>query len=288
MTGIIRELIVKEGETVPTGAPIAIIDDVAADAVPAPNGSASPSEQVAAAAAPPPPSEPAGQRRARPRRQRRRRRTVLQRVRRRAARRPTAVQLAGPGGVRTHRRCAGSRANTGSTWHACAAPATTAASPPTTSSRPRKRVRAQASPRRSRRTGCRRPPPAAVRPAAARRRPNRVRYGAARRTYSAHAGAQDHRAAHGRIEAHRAARLDDGRSRRHQRLEVALAREGRVRARERRQADAAALLHPRGRRIARKLPADELAVSPTKASKSTATCNVGIAIAADGELRSCR
>jgi len=52
VTGIIRELIVKEGETVPTGAPIAIIDDVAADAVPAPNGSASPSEQVAAAAAP--------------------------------------------------------------------------------------------------------------------------------------------------------------------------------------------------------------------------------------------
>ena len=53
VTGIIRELIVKEGETVPTGAPIAIIDDVAADAVPAPNGSASPSEQVAAAASAP-------------------------------------------------------------------------------------------------------------------------------------------------------------------------------------------------------------------------------------------
>jgi 2-oxoisovalerate dehydrogenase E2 component (dihydrolipoyl transacylase) len=48
VTGIIRELIVKEGETVPTGAPIAIIDDVAADvATPQPNGSASPSEQVA-------------------------------------------------------------------------------------------------------------------------------------------------------------------------------------------------------------------------------------------------
>ncbi|HWT07321.1 MAG TPA: biotin/lipoyl-containing protein, partial [Xanthomonadales bacterium] len=50
VTGIIRELIVKEGETVPTGAPIAIIDDVAAEATPAPNGSASPSEQVAASA----------------------------------------------------------------------------------------------------------------------------------------------------------------------------------------------------------------------------------------------
>src|SRR6202035_2006038 len=51
VTGVIRELIVKEGETVPTGAPIAIIDDVAAEATPAPNGSASPSEQVAAAGA---------------------------------------------------------------------------------------------------------------------------------------------------------------------------------------------------------------------------------------------
>jgi 2-oxoisovalerate dehydrogenase E2 component (dihydrolipoyl transacylase) len=50
VTGVIRELIVKEGETVPTGAPIAIIDEVAAGAeTPAPNGSASPSEQVAAA-----------------------------------------------------------------------------------------------------------------------------------------------------------------------------------------------------------------------------------------------
>ncbi|HEY6236384.1 MAG TPA: dihydrolipoamide acetyltransferase family protein [Candidatus Elarobacter sp.] len=48
VTGVIRELIVKEGETVPTGAPIAIIDDVAAEATPAPNGSASPSEHVAA------------------------------------------------------------------------------------------------------------------------------------------------------------------------------------------------------------------------------------------------
>ncbi|MBV8749553.1 MAG: 2-oxo acid dehydrogenase subunit E2, partial [Candidatus Eremiobacteraeota bacterium] len=49
VTGVIRELIVKEGETVPTGAPIAIIDDVGAEAIPAPTGSGSPSEQVAAA-----------------------------------------------------------------------------------------------------------------------------------------------------------------------------------------------------------------------------------------------
>jgi 2-oxoisovalerate dehydrogenase E2 component (dihydrolipoyl transacylase) len=49
VTGVIRELIVKEGETVPTGAPIAIIDEVGAE-TPAPNGNASPTEQVAAAA----------------------------------------------------------------------------------------------------------------------------------------------------------------------------------------------------------------------------------------------
>ena len=49
VTGVIRELIVKEGETVPTGTPIAIIDEVGAE-TPAPVGSGSPSEQVAAAA----------------------------------------------------------------------------------------------------------------------------------------------------------------------------------------------------------------------------------------------
>ena len=53
VTGIIRELIAKEGETVPTGAPIAIIDEVVApghgqDAVSTPPASGSPSEQVAA------------------------------------------------------------------------------------------------------------------------------------------------------------------------------------------------------------------------------------------------
>jgi 2-oxoisovalerate dehydrogenase E2 component (dihydrolipoyl transacylase) len=54
VTGVIRELIVKEGETVPTGAPIAIIDEVGAAAqTPEPAGSGSPSEQVAAAAGAP-------------------------------------------------------------------------------------------------------------------------------------------------------------------------------------------------------------------------------------------
>jgi 2-oxoisovalerate dehydrogenase E2 component (dihydrolipoyl transacylase) len=54
VTGVIRELIVKEGETVPTGTPIAIIDEVGAE-TPAPSAlrraqddSASPSELVAA------------------------------------------------------------------------------------------------------------------------------------------------------------------------------------------------------------------------------------------------
>jgi 2-oxoisovalerate dehydrogenase E2 component (dihydrolipoyl transacylase) len=54
VTGILREIIVQEGETVPTGAPIAIIDEVGAAPAPAPaqpaHGS-SPSEFVAHAAA---------------------------------------------------------------------------------------------------------------------------------------------------------------------------------------------------------------------------------------------
>jgi 2-oxoisovalerate dehydrogenase E2 component (dihydrolipoyl transacylase) len=49
VTGVIRELIVKEGETVPTGTPIAIIDEVGAETIPSPQGSASPSEVVAGA-----------------------------------------------------------------------------------------------------------------------------------------------------------------------------------------------------------------------------------------------
>jgi 2-oxoisovalerate dehydrogenase E2 component (dihydrolipoyl transacylase) len=53
VTGVIRELIVKEGETVPTGAPIAIIDEsvpaaAAGGDTPAPHGSGSPSEQIGA------------------------------------------------------------------------------------------------------------------------------------------------------------------------------------------------------------------------------------------------
>ena len=57
VSGVIRELIVKEGETVPTGAPIAVIDDVGAT-TPPPTGSASPSEQVAAATQLPGDDEP--------------------------------------------------------------------------------------------------------------------------------------------------------------------------------------------------------------------------------------
>ncbi len=48
VTGVIRELIVKEGETVPTGAPIAIIDEVASGSAPPPQPAAVP---VAAPAA---------------------------------------------------------------------------------------------------------------------------------------------------------------------------------------------------------------------------------------------
>jgi 2-oxoisovalerate dehydrogenase E2 component (dihydrolipoyl transacylase) len=50
VSGTIRELLIKEGETVPTGAPIAIIDEIgAATSAPATH-TPSPSEQVAAAA----------------------------------------------------------------------------------------------------------------------------------------------------------------------------------------------------------------------------------------------
>ncbi len=61
VTGILREIIVQEGETVPTGAPIAIIDEVGSvpGATPAPSAPAhgsSPSEVVAAAAPIAPPA----------------------------------------------------------------------------------------------------------------------------------------------------------------------------------------------------------------------------------------
>jgi 2-oxoisovalerate dehydrogenase E2 component (dihydrolipoyl transacylase) len=48
VSGTIRELIVKEGETVPTGAPIAIIDEVGAAAAAAPAHTPAPTEAVAA------------------------------------------------------------------------------------------------------------------------------------------------------------------------------------------------------------------------------------------------
>ncbi len=54
VTGVIRELLIAEGETVPIGASIAIIDEVGAATqtapeIPAPHGSSSPAEQVAEA-----------------------------------------------------------------------------------------------------------------------------------------------------------------------------------------------------------------------------------------------
>jgi len=133
VTGIIRELIVKEGETVPTGAPIAIIDDVAAETTPAPNGSASPSEQVAATTA---------------------------EANHQASDEPVPGGNVGLGGPSfsapsngsppqtvsaRRRRCGVSRANITSPSRAFAARATTAASPRTTSSRRPKPARARAS-----------------------------------------------------------------------------------------------------------------------------------------------
>src|SRR5450755_3750846 len=51
VSGTIRELIVGEGQTVPTGAPIAIIDEVAGATAPAPQTVAAPAEPATAAAA---------------------------------------------------------------------------------------------------------------------------------------------------------------------------------------------------------------------------------------------
>lgn len=48
VTGVIRELLISEGQTVPIGAPIAIIDEVGAASETPPAASNSPSEQVAA------------------------------------------------------------------------------------------------------------------------------------------------------------------------------------------------------------------------------------------------
>ncbi len=51
VTGVIKELLVKEGQTVTIGTAIAVIDEVGAATTPAPVGSGSPSEQVAAPSA---------------------------------------------------------------------------------------------------------------------------------------------------------------------------------------------------------------------------------------------
>src|SRR6185312_8242300 len=53
VSGTIRELLIKEGETVPTGAAIAIIDEIGAAAAAPAAHTPSPSEQVAAAATAP-------------------------------------------------------------------------------------------------------------------------------------------------------------------------------------------------------------------------------------------
>src|SRR5271165_6169901 len=59
VSGVIRELIVKEGETVPTGAPIAIIDEVGAatgvtESAPPPQAAQAPQPAQAQPATPPP------------------------------------------------------------------------------------------------------------------------------------------------------------------------------------------------------------------------------------------
>ncbi len=197
VSGTIRELIVGEGETVPTGAPIAIIDEVAAAA-------------DRPAADPAPAAQPAG--------------AIAHGAGRRAAAR-AAVPLADrqngkPRAARTARcaapprRCAGWRASTPIDVSVLAAPAPAAASPRATSWQPRRADRRH--PHKPERL-LRRPPRSAPAPASRPALAVPVPGGLA----AAHPGAPHHRAADGRVEANRAACLDDGRSRRHQPLGLA-------------------------------------------------------------------
>ena len=119
VSGVLREIIVKEGDTVPTGTPIAIIDDVGGEHAHAqrPSGGACVAEANRQAS-----DEPS--------------RAFARRV---AATERRAAQR--QGGVASRRRCAGSRASTKSISRRCAVPATTDALPQTTCSPPQVRVR---------------------------------------------------------------------------------------------------------------------------------------------------
>ena len=200
VTGTIRELIVREGETVPTGAPIAMIDEAGATAAaPAAAAAAPPAAAptvaapatAAVAAAPAPSSNgSAALKSASPavRRLAREHRVDVRSLRGSGANgRVTADDIVWPAARAGH--------------DACAVPA--------------------------RRTG-----PAACRHVY-------LRPADSRHDGLAHAGAAHHRRAHGREPAHRAARLDDGRDRRHRRLGVAHSRERPLRTRDRPQAHAA-------------------------------------------------
>ena len=290
VTGTIRELLVKEGETVPTGTPIAVIDEVGAAAAPrperAPHGSAAPAAIAGnhMASDEPVPGNGFAPRTARRRRRRAtahsgsggngnaptaRRRTALRvspAVRRLAREHSVDIRA-----VTRHRRQR-PRHRRRHAGRGAAGPGRCRTITPTT------RVHARARRRRGRR---RRPAAPGRRP---RRRPRRRDRQAdvAARSRATIPLTQARRIiaeAHGRVQAHRAARVDDGRSRRHQRLEVALAREGPLRARD--YGIKLTLLPFFIRAVVESLarvPADERQVHRRRHLASTSDVNIGIAI----------
>jgi 2-oxoisovalerate dehydrogenase E2 component (dihydrolipoyl transacylase) len=195
VSGVLREIICKEGETVATGAPIAIIDEVAVAGA----GGAEPSPVAAHAAPAAVAAAPAVVSNGAPRGGNGSVNTseVLRGVS------PAVRRLA-----REHHVDVSSLRGTGHNGRVTANDVLAAAS---------------------------RGPVAPV-----------VRGTRSRNARTAFAGAQDHRAAHGRIARDRPARVDDGRSRRQQRLGLARESEGPLPAREGPAAHALALLHPCG------------------------------------------
>ena len=179
-------MLVKEGETVATGTPIAVIDEVGAGA----RGTAA---AAAPRSGPPTPNRPPAASGVVDQRHASRASAVERRRTDEALRAALARRAAA--GARTSRRHS----------HDLRAAARTAASPPTTCSPPRAWVRPHAvSHRADADTGAPR----------RRRRAQRtvdLRAADSGNDRSAHPGAAHHRRAHGREQAHRAARLVDGR-----------------------------------------------------------------------------
>ncbi len=256
VTGTIRELLVKEGETVATGTPIAVIEEVgaasASSASPAPAASA----PAAAPAAPPaaterPQSGASSNGSPSP-------------VAADGAEAEGALRGASPAVrrlAREHHIDIRALKGSGTNGRVTAGDVLAAAS-----------------------TGA----PAGSTPA---HRTRRTRCGAdvdlratdSRHDDHAHASEAHHRRAHGREPSHGAACVVDGGDRRHRRLEMARSREGSLRTRDGLQTYAAPILHSRGRRIAAAFPLMNARFVPADGSNQAniyvnGDVNVGVAI----------